>query len=121
MSLAIKEIIAETGNRITAVTQINYWVTNTERTAYIGYIQKRNTIKGPVEGGRQKRWSDQLNCAAGMSECGECESPLKRTCAAEMSVERKQHRKVLLTIASCLGTASAGKPQHQTETYCKWT
>jgi hypothetical protein len=33
-----------------------------------------------------------------------------------MSVERRQHRKVSLTTMSCLGRASAGKTQHQTET-----
>ena len=39
-----------------------------------------------------------------------------RTCAAGMSIKRRQHRKVSLTMMSCLGRASAGKAQHQTKT-----
>ena len=50
------------------------------------------------------------DCTAAMSDDGERVSLKTHTCAADMSVERKQHRMVSLTIVSCLGTAPAGDP-----------
>ena len=60
-------------------------------------------------GGRRKMMKP-ADCTAAMSDDGERVSLKTRTCAAEISVERKQHRIVSLTIVSCLGTAPAGNP-----------